>query len=120
MKWQELAAWKLAEELDVIRAKAATRSSRQGTWMGMYDPHAATELARLIYNRMTNNPAKQRTTDMTSIATFTIKKPGAMTADERKKIVVWLRYQATCLLKKGKEYNDRGAFRARYYGKEAA
>ena len=41
-----------------------------------------------------------------------------MTPQMRKEIVAWLRKQAANLLKYGSEYNDTGAFRARYYIKE--
>ena len=51
-------------------------------------------------------------------ASFTVAKPGRMTDKGRKEIVAWLRKQATNLLKYGSEYNDTGAFRARYYVEE--
>ena len=52
-------------------------------------------------------------------ASFTVQKPGRMTAKGRRDIAVWLRRQAANLLKHGSEYNDAGAFRARYYYEEA-
>ena len=48
-------------------------------------------------------------------ASLTIHKPGKMSAKGRKEIVAWLRRQASNLLKHGDQYNDTGAFRARYY-----
>ena len=53
-------------------------------------------------------------------ASFTVAKPGSMTDKGRKEIAAWLRKQAANLLKYGSEYNDAGAFRARYYYKEIA
>ena len=52
---------------------------------------------------------------MNSVAIVTIKKPGMMTPKGRKEIAAWLRRQAANLLKYGKDYNDTGAFRARYF-----
>ena len=49
------------------------------------------------------------------IASVTIQRAGAMTPQTRKDIAAWLRKQAANLLKYGSEYNDTGAFRARYY-----
>ena len=41
-----------------------------------------------------------------------------MTPQMRKEIAAWLRERAANLLKYGSEYNDTGAFRARYYVEE--
>lgn len=52
---------------------------------------------------------------METLATLTIKKPGAMGEKQRMKIVAWLRKQALNLLLDGKRYNDVGQFTARYF-----
>ena len=52
------------------------------------------------------------------IASVTIQRAGAMTPQTRKDIAAWLRKQAANLVKYGSEYNDSGAFRARYYVEE--
>jgi hypothetical protein len=59
-KWQFEAAWRLAEELEMMRARERAGRERRDsklTWHWFYDPHAATELASLIYNRLTTRPA---------------------------------------------------------------
>lgn len=61
MNWQMTEAWRLAEELELMRARSIARTSRlKVDWRGLYDPHAATELASLIYNRMTTPPSKRK------------------------------------------------------------
>ncbi len=51
---------------------------------------------------------------MKSIAIVTIRKPGALTAEERERIADWLQQQAKNLRKDGADYNDTGNFTARY------
>lgn len=48
-------------------------------------------------------------------AILTIKKPGAMSEQGRKDIADWLRQHAKNLLKYGKDYNDKGDFRGKYF-----
>lgn len=50
-------------------------------------------------------------------ASFSIDRPGKMTPKGRKEIALWLKQQAKNLEKYGKDYNDTGGFRARYYYK---
>ena len=50
-------AHRLAHELEVQRAKAEAKWDRmRRDWLHFYDPHAATELGNLIYNRMFPGP----------------------------------------------------------------
>jgi hypothetical protein len=113
VNWQMREAWRLAEELETIRVKYADRRGR--TAESTYDPHAVTELASLIYNRMTNKPVRSTTMADSVIASVTIQRAGAMTPQARKEIAAWLRKQAGNLVKRGSEYNDTGPFNARYY-----
>lgn len=59
-------------------------------------------------------PAATCKKPLKSAAILTIKRPGTMTPVGRREIALWLRRQATNLLKYGKGYNDTGDFRARF------
>lgn len=51
-----IAAHKLGEEIESTRAKCAARRGEK--WEHLYDPHAATELGNLIYDRMTTTKGR--------------------------------------------------------------
>jgi len=48
-------------------------------------------------------------------ATLTLNKPGAYSARGRKAIADWLRAQAHHLIHHGKDYTEKGNFRARFH-----
>lgn len=56
MRDRELECHRLAQTIEVLFAKDRASSRRRGRskidWHEEYDPHAATELGNLIYNRI--------------------------------------------------------------------
>lgn len=49
-----------------------------------------------------------------TVATLTVKAPGAMTEQGRRDIAAWLRRQATHLIRSGRWYSKRSRFTSRY------
>ena len=61
MAGSKIAAYKLAMEIEMVHAKDRTRLLDKGRrmklrWQDEYDPHTATELGSLIYNRLFPEP----------------------------------------------------------------
>lgn len=56
MRKSEIACYVLASEIEVLHARDLARRQGRGrsrqSWQDLYDPHAATELGSLIYNRL--------------------------------------------------------------------
>jgi len=48
-------------------------------------------------------------------AVLTVNQPGRMTTKGRKQIAQWLRDRADDLTNRGRDLNDTGAWRCRYY-----
>lgn len=51
--------------------------------------------------------------DLKLIASFSVKRAGEMTKEERKEVATWLKGEASKLMKFGKDYSKR--FTARFF-----